>query len=96
MSKAEAVRPEDRTNLHLHARANAQEAVAAARRRAQAFDTQAALERKTNVALKLAKGQGRAREDTEEVTEDGTLKPLIDRMRQSFLRLRTRLILNFV
>ncbi|GBE77918.1 Putative DNA helicase [Sparassis crispa] len=48
---------EDPTNIHQHARANAQAAIALAKQRAEAFDTQAALERKTNEALKLAKGQ---------------------------------------
>ncbi|KAF9270344.1 hypothetical protein L218DRAFT_888813 [Marasmius fiardii PR-910] len=48
---------EDQTNLYRHAKHNAQEAIAAARQRAQEFDTQAALERKTNEAIKLAKEQ---------------------------------------
>jgi chromatin-remodeling ATPase INO80 len=48
---------EDETNLHRHARHNAQEAIALAKQRAQAFDTQAALDRKTNEALALAKAQ---------------------------------------
>ncbi|KAL0072093.1 putative DNA helicase ino80 [Marasmius tenuissimus] len=48
---------EDQTNLYRHARYNAQEAIAAARQRAEEFDTQAALERKTNEAIKLAKEQ---------------------------------------
>lgn len=51
------VRSEDQTNLHRLARHNAQEAIALAKQRAQDFDTQAALERKTNEALRLAKGQ---------------------------------------
>ncbi|TFK76977.1 hypothetical protein BDN72DRAFT_807283 [Pluteus cervinus] len=57
---------EDQTNLHNHARANAQEAIALAKQRAQQFDTQAALERKTNEALKLAKAQAHIRDDAEE------------------------------
>ncbi|ESK98319.1 snf2 family helicase atpase [Moniliophthora roreri MCA 2997] len=52
---------EDQTNLYRHARYNAQEAIALARQRAKDFDTQAALERKTNEAIKLAKEQGLAR-----------------------------------
>ncbi|KAI0318480.1 SNF2 family N-terminal domain-containing protein [Amylostereum chailletii] len=67
----------DHTNLHLHARHNAQEAVALARRKAQAFDTQAALERKTNEALKLAKSQAHIRDDAEESVETSS-KPLVD------------------
>ncbi|KAG7099337.1 hypothetical protein E1B28_001194 [Marasmius oreades] len=53
---------EDQTNLYRHAKHNAQEAIVTARQRAQEFDTQAALERKTNEAIKLAKEQklGRA------------------------------------
>ncbi|EEB92285.1 hypothetical protein MPER_09231, partial [Moniliophthora perniciosa FA553] len=52
---------EDQTNLYRHARHNAQEAIALARQRAKDFDTRAALERKTNEAIKLAKEQGLAR-----------------------------------
>lgn len=48
---------DDSTNLHRHARQNAQEAISLAKERALQFDTQAALERKTNEALKLAKAQ---------------------------------------
>lgn len=50
--------PDDPANLHRHARQNAQEAVALAKQRADEFDAQAALQRKTNEALKLAKLQG--------------------------------------
>ena len=50
---------EDQTNLRRHAARNAQDAIALARERAQAFDAQAALDRKTNEALSLAKGQAR-------------------------------------
>ncbi|THH02834.1 hypothetical protein EW026_g83 [Hermanssonia centrifuga] len=68
---------EDPTNIHRHARRNAQEALALARRKAQDFDTQAALERKTNEALKLAKGQAHIRDDTgEPSSSSGT--PLVD------------------
>ncbi|KAF9240898.1 P-loop containing nucleoside triphosphate hydrolase protein [Melanogaster broomeanus] len=56
---------EDQTNLHRHARHNAQEAIALAKQRAQQFDTQAALDRKTNEALKLAKAQAHIRDDDE-------------------------------
>ena len=69
--------PEDQTNLHQHARHNAQEAIALARQRAQDFDTQAALVRKTNEALRLAKGQAHLRDDEDEQTEGA---PLVDRM----------------
>ncbi|KAH0590582.1 hypothetical protein H2248_000718 [Termitomyces sp. 'cryptogamus'] len=48
---------EDQTNLHRHAMHNAQEAIALAKQRAEMFDAQAALERKTNEAMKLAKAQ---------------------------------------
>ncbi|KZT74763.1 hypothetical protein DAEQUDRAFT_659213 [Daedalea quercina L-15889] len=54
---------EDHTNLHRHARNNAQAAIVLAKRRALDFDTQAALERKTNEALKLAKRQAHIRAD---------------------------------
>ncbi|CAK5264971.1 unnamed protein product [Mycena citricolor] len=70
---------EDRTNLHLHARANAQEAMAMAKQRAQQFDVQAALDRKTNEALKLAKGQAHIHDATDETTEGAsTSAPLVD------------------
>ncbi|KAJ3976310.1 SNF2 family DNA-dependent ATPase [Lentinula raphanica] len=49
---------EDQTNLYRHARHNAREALELARSRAQQFDVQAALERKNNEALQLAKDQG--------------------------------------
>ncbi|KAG6820380.1 hypothetical protein H0H93_001351 [Arthromyces matolae] len=48
---------DDQTNLHRHAMHNAQEALALAKQRAETFDAQTALERKTNEALKLAKAQ---------------------------------------
>ena len=67
---------EDQTNLHQHARHNAQEAIALARQRAQDFDARAALERKTNEALRLAKGQAHLR-DEDEQTEGA---PLVDCM----------------
>ena len=68
--------------LHQHARKNAKEAIALARQRATQFDTQAALERKTNEALALAKAQAHIRDDTEEVEgAPGAPKttPLVDR-----------------
>jgi len=74
---------EDQTNLHQHARHNAQEAIALAKQRAQDFDTQAALERKTNEALRLAKGQIRLRDYEREQAEGA---PLVDRMCYLFLR----------
>ncbi|EKM60935.1 uncharacterized protein PHACADRAFT_247165 [Phanerochaete carnosa HHB-10118-sp] len=69
---------EDHTNIHRHARRNAQEAILLARRKAQDFDVQAALERKTNEAFNLAKGQAHIRTDdsTEVSTSAGT--PLVD------------------
>ncbi|KAF9229431.1 hypothetical protein BS17DRAFT_723199 [Gyrodon lividus] len=67
---------EDQTNLHRHARHNAQEAIALARQRAQQFDTQAALERKTNEALKLAKAQAHIRDDNESGTSGASLLDL--------------------
>lgn len=74
------VRAEDETNLLAHARMNAKEAIALARQRASQFDTQAALVRKTNEALALAKAQAHIRDDEEHV--EGSDKPrgaLVDR-----------------
>ncbi|KAL4268117.1 Chromatin-remodeling ATPase INO80 [Pleurotus pulmonarius] len=68
---------EDQTNLYRHAKHNAEEAIALAKERAAQFDVQAALDRKTNEALKLAKGQANVREETEE--SPGSPKgPLMD------------------
>ncbi|KIK96361.1 hypothetical protein PAXRUDRAFT_312720 [Paxillus rubicundulus Ve08.2h10] len=67
---------EDQTNLHRHARHNAQEAIALARERAQQFDTQAALERKTNEAMKLAKAQAHIRDDEGSATSGAPLMDL--------------------
>ena len=70
--------------MHAHARKNAKDAIALAKQRAVQFDTQTALERKTNEALALAKGQAHLRDD-EELVEgqegDGasSSKPLVDR-----------------
>ncbi|KAH9486801.1 Chromatin-remodeling ATPase INO80 [Psilocybe cubensis] len=68
----------DSTNLHRHARHNAQEAIALAKERALQFDAQAALDRKTNEALKLAKAQAHIHEpESEEATTTSTA-PLVD------------------
>jgi hypothetical protein len=72
----------DHTNLHRHARHNAQEAVVLAKKRVQAFDAQAALERKTNHALQLAKSQAHVRDDEE---EQPAKAPLVDRKRFLFV-----------
>ncbi|KAF6766320.1 DNA ATP-dependent helicase [Ephemerocybe angulata] len=69
---------EDQTNLRKHAAANAQEALNLARQRAQQFDTQAALERKTNEALKLAKAQAHVRDDADELGGPSGKAPLVD------------------
>ena len=58
---------EDDSNIYAHARKNAQSAIALAKQRAQQFDAQAALERKTNEALALAKAQAHLHEDEETV-----------------------------
>ncbi|KAF7978857.1 hypothetical protein HWV62_44327 [Athelia sp. TMB] len=71
---------EDSTNLHRHAKHNAQEAIALAKARAQQFDAQAALDRKTNQALQLSKAQAHVRDDAEE-RGDGASdanKPIVD------------------
>lgn len=77
---------EDHTNLHLHAKANAQEAIALARQRAHAFDYQSALERKTNEAMKLAKGQAHIRDDADDLGEPSDKPPLVDCMAFLFQR----------
>jgi DNA helicase INO80 len=64
--------------LHRHAKHNAQEAIALAKQRAQQFDTQAALERKTNEALKLAKAQAHIHDNDLEDPSSSSA-PLIDR-----------------
>lgn len=69
---------DDQTNLHKHAAANAQEALDIARQRAQQFDTQAALERKTNEALKLAKAQAHIRDDDDDLGGPSEKRPLVD------------------
>ncbi|KAI0757147.1 SNF2 family N-terminal domain-containing protein [Daedaleopsis nitida] len=69
---------EDETNMQQHARNNAHQAIALAKRRAQDFDTQAALDRKTNEALKLAKGQAHIRGDEDVETPGGSGTPLVD------------------
>ena len=70
---------DDPTNLHRHARHNAQEAISLAKQRAQQFDTQAALERKTNEALKLAKAQSHIYENAAQ-DETPAAPPLVDCM----------------
>ncbi|KAL4069563.1 SNF2 family N-terminal domain-containing protein [Scleroderma citrinum] len=67
----------DQTNLHRHARHNAREAITLAKQRAQQFDVQAALERKTNEALRLAKRQAYVRDD-DACSSPGTSAPLVD------------------
>lgn len=64
---------EDRTNLYQHARHNAQEAINLAKLKAQEFDAQAALERKTNEALKLAKAQALAPNNDEEGSQNDSV-----------------------
>lgn len=69
---------DDESNMQRHARHNAQAAIAMAKKKAQEFDTQASLERKTNEALKLAKRQAHIHaEETVEGSSTGT--PLVDR-----------------
>ena len=65
--------------MHRHAKHNAQEAIALAKQRAQQFDTQAALERKTNEALKLAKAQAHIHDDADDSSPASTKPPLVDR-----------------
>lgn len=71
---------EDSTNLHRHAKHNAQEAIALAKARAQQFDAQAALDRKTNQALQLSKAQAHVRDDADECGEGASdaNKPIVD------------------
>jgi DNA helicase INO80 len=64
----------------LHARHNAQEAISLAKQRAQQFDAQAALDRKTNEALKLAKAQAHIHDDKDEPMEPAMDGPLVDCM----------------
>jgi len=60
---------EDQTNLHRHARANAQEAIALARARAQEFDNQVATVRKTKEPLKLAQNRSQQVQEEEETVQ---------------------------
>ncbi|KAJ7446520.1 SNF2 family N-terminal domain-containing protein [Mycena galericulata] len=69
---------DDQTNLHLHARHNAQEALSLAKERAKQFDAQAALERKTNEAVKLAQAQAHIHDSKDETMEPATDTPLVD------------------
>ena len=67
---------EDTTNLHAHARRNAEEAIALAKSRAEDFDSQVALERK---AAELVKAQAHLRGEEELVdTGEKPAKPLVD------------------
>jgi DNA helicase INO80 len=68
---------EDQTNLYRHASRNAQDALAAAKAKAAQFDKQSALDRKTNEALKFAKGQAHLRDDNPTPTSNGAA-PLLD------------------
>ena len=70
---------EDQTNLHRHARYNAQEAVALAQQRAKQFDVQAASDRKTNESLQAAKDM-KAYMTQEDVSPTEPAAPLMDRM----------------
>lgn len=54
-SHPQSIPSEDQTNLHRHAARNAQDAILLARERAQAFDAQAAIDRKANEAHSRAK-----------------------------------------
>ena len=72
--------------MQRHARNNAQNAIVLAKKRAQEFDTQAALERKTNEALKLAKRQAHIRADEDVETPGGSGTPLVDRAYVSIYR----------
>ncbi|KII93253.1 hypothetical protein PLICRDRAFT_99487 [Plicaturopsis crispa FD-325 SS-3] len=69
---------EDTTNIHRHARHNAQEAIARAKQRAQQFDTQAALERKTNEAIALSRAQAHVRDEESTDKPSGSEAPLVD------------------
>ncbi|KAG6832455.1 hypothetical protein H0H92_001501 [Tricholoma furcatifolium] len=72
---------EDQTNLRRHAMHNAQEAIALAKQRAEMFDAQAALERKTNEALKLAKAQAHlhdSQDGAEKADASNQKAPLVD------------------
>ena len=65
--------------MHRNARNNAQAAIALAKKKAQEFDTQAALERKTNEAIKLAKRQAHIRADEDVDTGAPAGTGLVDR-----------------
>lgn len=49
-----------------------------AQQRAQEFDNQASLDRKTNEAMKLAKGQAHLRDESESGTPGPSGTPLVD------------------
>ena len=65
-SHPQSILSEDQTNLHRHAARNAQEAILLARERAQAFDAQAAIDRKANEALSRAKVGEQVRDEEAE------------------------------
>ncbi|TDL28392.1 hypothetical protein BD410DRAFT_780893 [Rickenella mellea] len=70
---------DDQTNLHRHARRNAQEAITLAKQRALQFDTEAALERKTKEAVALAKAQAHVRDDDDDDDKEmSESAPLVD------------------
>jgi chromatin-remodeling ATPase INO80 len=69
---------EDQTNLHRHARHNAQEAISLAKLRAEEFDTQASLDRKANEVMKLAKAQAHIRDNLEREAAGTSGAPLVD------------------
>lgn len=69
---------EDQSNLYRHARHNAQEAIARARLRAEEFDAQAALDRKTNEAIQLAKGRGGQENEPGPSTEESSMEPQLN------------------
>ncbi|KAG2742507.1 hypothetical protein P692DRAFT_20879198 [Suillus brevipes Sb2] len=69
----------DQTNLHRHARHNAQEAITLARQRALQFDAQAAFDSKMHEALKLAKAQAHIGDDDESGPSGASNTPLADR-----------------
>lgn len=79
--------------MHRHARHNAREAIALTKQRAQQFDVQAALERKTNEALRLAKRQAYVHDDDAR-SSPGMSAPLVDR-KQSFVCSLQLLIVSF-
>lgn len=70
---------DDESNLHAHARKNAQNAISMAKQQAVQFDAQAALERKTNEAIALAKAQAHIHDDDEDSGAGKSGTGLVDR-----------------